>query len=235
MELHSALNDVKRSREDPTDFRVNDGRRRVCSPVSTTDSSTLRPTARLGITRIHSPASPDRTVALRARGRHDRLVRRRPTALRRGHRGRRNRPRDRRTHRHAVRPDRRQDPPDSHRVLECSRRFRRHAQGVSGSHRRAGRSRRPASPRDAVEIHHDRERDFAATSTDATVTGHVPEQFEELLAAEPSEFPRSTDDGRYEEGGSARSRFSTSLSRGDAGCDHRDGSFRAGRRPNRRP
>ncbi|MEY7848478.1 glucan 1,4-alpha-glucosidase [Natrarchaeobius sp. A-rgal3] len=53
---------------------------------------------------------------------------------------------------------------------------------------------------DAVEIHHDRERDFVAASTGATVTGRVPEQFEELLAAEPSNFPRSTDDGRYEEG-----------------------------------
>lgn len=53
---------------------------------------------------------------------------------------------------------------------------------------------------DAVEIHHDSERDFLAVSTDVTFTGQVPERFEELLAAEPAEFPRTEDDDRYEEG-----------------------------------
>ncbi len=52
---------------------------------------------------------------------------------------------------------------------------------------------------DAVEVHHDSERDFVAASTDLSVTGQVPERFEELLSAEPAQFPRGEDDDRYEE------------------------------------
>ncbi|PCR89269.1 glycoside hydrolase family 15 protein [Natrinema ejinorense] len=52
---------------------------------------------------------------------------------------------------------------------------------------------------DAVEVHHDTERDFLAASTGLTVSGQVPERFAELLAAEPTEFPRSPADDRYEE------------------------------------
>jgi glucoamylase len=52
---------------------------------------------------------------------------------------------------------------------------------------------------DVVEIHHDRECDFLAASTDITVTGQVPERFEDLLAAGPAEFPPGEDDDRYEE------------------------------------
>ncbi|MXV61158.1 glucan 1,4-alpha-glucosidase [Natronorubrum sp. JWXQ-INN-674] len=52
---------------------------------------------------------------------------------------------------------------------------------------------------DAVEVHHDSERDFVAASTDLSVSGQVPERFEELLAAEPATFPRHRDDDRYEE------------------------------------
>jgi glucoamylase len=52
---------------------------------------------------------------------------------------------------------------------------------------------------DAVEIHHDRERDFLAASTVMTVTGQVPERFEDLLSPDPTAFPPGADDGRYEE------------------------------------
>ncbi|WP_265108023.1 glucan 1,4-alpha-glucosidase [Halosolutus halophilus] len=52
---------------------------------------------------------------------------------------------------------------------------------------------------DAVEVYHDSERDLLATSTDLDVTGQVPERFEELLASDPIEFPRSDADDRYEE------------------------------------
>ncbi|QSW99577.1 glucan 1,4-alpha-glucosidase [Haloterrigena alkaliphila] len=52
---------------------------------------------------------------------------------------------------------------------------------------------------DAVEVHHDSERDFVTASTDVSITGRIPERFEELLAPEPAEFPRSGDDDRYEE------------------------------------
>ncbi|WP_436344640.1 glucan 1,4-alpha-glucosidase [Natronorubrum sp. FCH18a] len=52
---------------------------------------------------------------------------------------------------------------------------------------------------DAVEVYHDSERDFVAASTEISVSGQVPERFEELLEPEPAEFPRSEDDDRYEE------------------------------------
>ncbi|MFC4543486.1 glucan 1,4-alpha-glucosidase [Halosolutus amylolyticus] len=52
---------------------------------------------------------------------------------------------------------------------------------------------------DAVEVYHDSERDVLAASTDLDVTGQVPERFEELLASDPIEFPRSEADDRYEE------------------------------------
>ncbi|WP_254530857.1 glucan 1,4-alpha-glucosidase [Natrinema gelatinilyticum] len=52
---------------------------------------------------------------------------------------------------------------------------------------------------DAVEVHHDTEHDFLAASTGLSVTGQVPERFDELLAAEPADFPRSPTDDRYEE------------------------------------
>ncbi|WP_137288651.1 glycoside hydrolase family 15 protein [Natronorubrum halophilum] len=52
---------------------------------------------------------------------------------------------------------------------------------------------------DVVEVHHDSERDFLAASMPVSVSGQVPERFGELLAAEPTEFPRSEDDERYEE------------------------------------
>ncbi|NUC71179.1 glucan 1,4-alpha-glucosidase [Haloterrigena sp. SYSU A558-1] len=52
---------------------------------------------------------------------------------------------------------------------------------------------------DAVEVHHDAERDFLAASTGLSATGQVPERFAELLAAEPADFPRSPTDDRYEE------------------------------------
>jgi glucoamylase len=52
---------------------------------------------------------------------------------------------------------------------------------------------------DAVEVHHDAERDFLTAATDTSVTGQIPERFEELLSAEPAEFPRAEDDDRYEE------------------------------------
>lgn len=52
---------------------------------------------------------------------------------------------------------------------------------------------------DAVEVHHEAEHDFLAASTGLSVTGHVPERFAELLAAEPADFPRSPTDDRYEE------------------------------------
>ncbi|SEP88216.1 Glucoamylase (glucan-1,4-alpha-glucosidase), GH15 family [Natrinema salaciae] len=52
---------------------------------------------------------------------------------------------------------------------------------------------------DTVEVHHDAEHDFLAASTEMAVTGQVPERFAELLAAEPTDFPRSPTDDRYEE------------------------------------
>ncbi|ADB61523.1 Glucoamylase and related glycosyl hydrolase- like protein [Haloterrigena turkmenica DSM 5511] len=52
---------------------------------------------------------------------------------------------------------------------------------------------------DAVEVHHDAERDFLAASTELSVTGQVPARFAELLASEPADFPRSPTDDRYEE------------------------------------
>ncbi|QLK26445.1 glucan 1,4-alpha-glucosidase [Natrinema zhouii] len=52
---------------------------------------------------------------------------------------------------------------------------------------------------DVVEVHHDTEHDFLAASTTLSVTGQVPERFAELLAAEPTDFPRSPTDDRYEE------------------------------------
>ncbi|ELY98229.1 glucan 1,4-alpha-glucosidase [Natrialba chahannaoensis JCM 10990] len=52
---------------------------------------------------------------------------------------------------------------------------------------------------DAVEVHHDREHDFLTAATDIEVTGQVPATFGELLESEPTELPRNEDDGRYEE------------------------------------
>ncbi|WP_049920000.1 hypothetical protein [Halobiforma nitratireducens] len=52
---------------------------------------------------------------------------------------------------------------------------------------------------DAVEIYHDRERDFVAASTPLEVDGQIPPNFEELLDDEPVELPRPDADGRYEE------------------------------------
>ena len=51
---------------------------------------------------------------------------------------------------------------------------------------------------DVVEAYHRRERDYLAASTGfGEVRGQTPERFEELLADDPVEFPRSVDD-RYE-------------------------------------
>ncbi|SFC43337.1 hypothetical protein SAMN05444422_108126 [Halobiforma haloterrestris] len=52
---------------------------------------------------------------------------------------------------------------------------------------------------DVVEIYHDRERDFVAASSPLEVTGQVPPNFEELLDEEPVELPRPDAAGRYEE------------------------------------
>lgn len=52
---------------------------------------------------------------------------------------------------------------------------------------------------DVVEIYHDRERNYVAASTTLEITGQVPPYFEDLLEAEPVEFPRADVDGRYEE------------------------------------
>ncbi|SFS67439.1 glucan 1,4-alpha-glucosidase [Halostagnicola kamekurae] len=51
-----------------------------------------------------------------------------------------------------------------------------------------------------VEVHHDSERDLLAASTDFEVTSQMPETFDELLEAGPTALPRSSDDGRYEDG-----------------------------------
>ncbi len=53
---------------------------------------------------------------------------------------------------------------------------------------------------EAVEIHHDSERDVLTASTGLEVTGQVPETFDELLDSEPTTLPRASDDGRYEDG-----------------------------------
>ncbi|GAB7018575.1 glucan 1,4-alpha-glucosidase [Halostagnicola bangensis] len=53
---------------------------------------------------------------------------------------------------------------------------------------------------DAVEVHHDSERDVLTASTGLEVTGQVPETFDELLESEPTRLPRASDDGRYEDG-----------------------------------
>ena len=52
---------------------------------------------------------------------------------------------------------------------------------------------------DVVEIYHDRERNYVAASTSLEIAGQVPPYFEDLLASEPVEFPRADGDGRYEE------------------------------------
>ncbi|NGM69571.1 glucan 1,4-alpha-glucosidase [Natronolimnobius sp. AArcel1] len=53
---------------------------------------------------------------------------------------------------------------------------------------------------DAIEIYHDRERNYVAASSDLEISGQVPADFETLLEPEPVEFPRNDDgDGRYEE------------------------------------
>ncbi|ELZ03758.1 hypothetical protein [Natrialba aegyptia] len=52
---------------------------------------------------------------------------------------------------------------------------------------------------DAVEIHHDRERDYLAASTELAISGQVPACFTELLETSPTPLPRTDDAGRYEE------------------------------------
>ncbi|GAB3675383.1 glycoside hydrolase family 15 protein [Halopiger thermotolerans] len=52
---------------------------------------------------------------------------------------------------------------------------------------------------DAVELYHDRERDYVTASTALEIDGQVPPYFEDLLDGEPTELPRSDGDGRYEE------------------------------------
>ncbi|XVH30487.1 glycoside hydrolase family 15 protein [Haloferacaceae archaeon DSL9] len=53
---------------------------------------------------------------------------------------------------------------------------------------------------DAVEIYHDRERDFVASATGfSTFRGQVPVVFDDLTADEPAPYPRPPSDGRYEE------------------------------------
>lgn len=52
---------------------------------------------------------------------------------------------------------------------------------------------------DAVEVHHRRERDVLAASSALSTRGHPPVRFEEVLADEPAPFPRAGSDDRYEE------------------------------------
>ncbi|NKE34900.1 glucan 1,4-alpha-glucosidase [Natronococcus sp. JC468] len=52
---------------------------------------------------------------------------------------------------------------------------------------------------DAVEVHHRRERDVLAASSALSTRGHPPVRFEEVLADEPTPFPRDGGDDRYEE------------------------------------
>ncbi|GGN98513.1 glycoside hydrolase family 15 protein [Haloarcula pellucida] len=53
---------------------------------------------------------------------------------------------------------------------------------------------------DAVEAYHRREHDYVGVSTDlSAVHGQIPERFEELVDDDPVEFPRTTDEERYED------------------------------------
>ena len=54
---------------------------------------------------------------------------------------------------------------------------------------------------DALQVHHRREHDYLAASTEfETLLGQVPEEIEEVLDEDgPVEFPRAIDDGRYEQ------------------------------------
>ena len=53
---------------------------------------------------------------------------------------------------------------------------------------------------DVLEIYHEREHDFVGSSTGfAGVRGQIPASFDDLLSAEPTEYPRPPHDGRYEE------------------------------------
>ncbi|AEH38728.1 glycoside hydrolase family 15 protein [Halopiger xanaduensis] len=52
---------------------------------------------------------------------------------------------------------------------------------------------------DAVEIYHDRERDYVTASTPLEIGGQVPPYFEDLLDSEPTDLAGTDGDGRYEE------------------------------------
>ncbi|MBX0322957.1 glucan 1,4-alpha-glucosidase [Halomicroarcula sp. F13] len=53
---------------------------------------------------------------------------------------------------------------------------------------------------DAVEAYHRREHDYVGVSTDLSgAHGQIPERFDELVADDPVDFPRTTDEERYED------------------------------------
>ncbi|AGB38308.1 glycoside hydrolase family 15 protein [Natronococcus occultus] len=52
---------------------------------------------------------------------------------------------------------------------------------------------------DAVEVYHRSERDVLAASGDLSIRGHPSVRFEDVLADEPAPFPRDEGDDRYEE------------------------------------
>ncbi|ELY93823.1 glucan 1,4-alpha-glucosidase [Natrialba hulunbeirensis JCM 10989] len=96
---------------------------------------------------------------------------------------------------------------------------------------------------DAVEVHHDREHDFLTAATDIEVTGQIPATFSELLESEPTELPRGEDDGRYEEarlspitlaevelsGSDASTTVATLLADSEAGEESRTGALKRAR------
>ncbi|WP_254273225.1 glucan 1,4-alpha-glucosidase [Haloarcula marina] len=51
----------------------------------------------------------------------------------------------------------------------------------------------------AVEAYHRREHDYVGASTDFDAYGQIPERFDELVADDPVEFPRTADEERYED------------------------------------